>query len=108
MRKYHLPYDTDPAQALAVRRSHARNGGQQSGENYLSVIPCVEMDGDTCVKIELLPISLGVTREKAFKAIPYPADETEAEMIYRALARLSGEFGTRLEQKDDVILVKLQ
>lgn len=29
-------------------------------------------------------------------------------MIYRALARLSGEFGTRLEQKDDVILVKLQ
>ena len=108
MRKYHLPYDTDPAQALAARRSHARNGGQQSGENYLSVIPCVEMDGDTCVKIELLPISLGVTREKAFKAIPYPADETEAEMIYHALARLSGEFGTRLEQKDDVILVKLQ
>ena len=60
------------------------------------------------MKIELLPISLGVTREKAFKAIPYPADEKEAEMIYRALARLSGEFGTRLEQKDDVILVKLQ
>ena len=29
-------------------------------------------------------------------------------MIYHALARLSGEFGTRLEQKDDVILVKLQ
>ena len=58
--------------------------------------------------IELLPISLGVTREKAFKAIPYPANEAEAETIYRTLARLSGEFGTRLEQKDGVIVVNLQ
>lgn len=108
MDKYHLPYDTDPAQALAVRRSHAKNGGQQSAENFLSVVPYVEMEGETCVGIELLPISLGASKEKAFRGIPYPADQQETEEIYGALTRLSREFGTELELREGIIHLKLR
>ncbi len=108
MEKYHLPWDTAPARALAVRRSHARNGGMQSGENYLSVIPYVEMEGESCVKLELLPVSLGVREEKAFKAIPRPAQGKEAQQIFDTLVRLSGEFGTWLEWEDGIIRVRLE
>ena len=108
MEKYHLPYDTAPAQALAVRRSHARNGGMQSWENYLSVIPYVEMEGEKCIRLEMLPISLGVKEEKSLKAIPRPAQGEEAQQIYDTLVRLSRDFGTRLTWKDGIIQVKLE
>lgn len=108
MEKYHLPYDTTPAQALAVRRSHARNGGMQSGENYLSVIPYVEMEGEACVRLELLPVSLGVREEQAFKAIPRPAQGEETMEIFHTLVRLSRDFGTELEWKDGIIRVRLE
>lgn len=107
MAKYHLPYDTAPARALAERRSHARNGGMQSWENYLSVIPYVEMEGETCVRLELFPISLGVNEEKSYKAIPRPAQEAQAQQIFETLVRLSGQLGTRLEWKDGIIRVEL-
>jgi len=108
MSKYKLPYDTDPAEALAARRSHAKNGGQQSRENFLSVIPYIEMTGEKCTKIELMPISLGADEEKAFRAIPYPADEGETKEIYEVLVRLSSEFGTELTLEDGIIRVQLK
>ena len=97
MDKYHLPYDTTAMEALAARRSHAKNKGMQSRENYLSVIPCVEMEQDRVKAIELMPISLGADKGKSFRAIPCPADEEERQEIFRVLTDLSAEYGTKLD-----------
>lgn len=104
MDKYHLPYDTDPMEALAVRRSHAKNGGQQSKENYLSVLPYLEYQNGRVTKIELLPISLGYQYTNGFKAIPYPADAADAAEIFQVLQRLSAPFGTVLQQGENGII----
>lgn len=101
MDKYKLPYDTDPMEALAVRRSHAKNGGQQSKENYLSVLPYLEYQDGRVTKIELLPISLGYQYTNGFKAIPYPADSEDAAQIFQVLQRLSAPFGTILRQTEN-------
>lgn len=107
MSKYNLPYDTEPLEALAVRRSHAKNGGLQSRENYLSVIPYIEMEGDTCTRIELLPISLGADQKRGFKAIPYPANNEETAEIFQVLKRLCSEFGTEIADENGCFSVKL-
>ncbi len=104
MDKYKLPYDTDPMEALAVRRSYAKNGGQQSKENYLSVLPYLEYEDGRVTKIELLPISLGYQYTNGFKAIPYPADQEDGDRIYDVLRRLSAPFGTRLRQTEHGII----
>ena len=101
MDKYHLSYDTTAMEALAARRSHAKNKGMQSRENYLSVIPYVEMEGDCVKEIRLMPISLGPDKGKSFRAIPYPADEEEKQEIFRVLTDLSAEYGTRFEMDSE-------
>lgn len=105
MEKYHLPYTTSAQDALAARRAHAKNGGLQARENYLSFIPAVTFIDGRCTGIELLPISLGYDKKGAYKAIPYPATETETKTIYQTLTRLSTPFGTVLELDHGLIKV---
>jgi len=107
MSKYNLPYDTNPLDALAIRRSHAKNGGLQARENYLSVIPYIEMEDDTCRKIELLPISLGYDKTTSLRAIPYPASPAEADEIFQILNKLSCDYGTKLVLEKGIIKVQL-
>ncbi len=97
MEKYHLPLDTMAMEALAARRSHAKNKGMQSGENYLSIIPCVEMEGEKTASIELMPISLGAEKSKSFRGIPCPANPQETREIFQVLVDLSREYGTEME-----------
>lgn len=107
MEKYHLPYTTSASEALAARRSHAKNGGLQAQENYLSFISAVTFIDGQCTSIELLPISLGYDKEGAYKAIPYPAAEEETKTIFQTLTRLSKPFGTNLNLEDGLIKVSL-
>lgn len=108
MDKYKLPYTTTAREAIAYRKSKAKNGGQQSKENFLSVLPRVTMEEDRCVSVELLPISLGYEKTGSFKAIPYPADPEDSREIYNTLTRLSEPFGTELFWEDGMIKIKME
>ena len=108
MEKYNLPYDTTAMEALAVRRSHAKDKGMHSRENYLSVLPYIEIENGNINKIELMPISLGENKEKSFRAIPYPAGEADVQEIYKVLNDLSRAYGTEFDMaKDGLIRIKL-
>ena len=108
MDKYKLPYTTTAREAIAYRKSKAKNGGQQSKENFLSVLPRVVMEGGQCISIEMLPISLGYEQVRSFKAIPGPADETDSNLIYQTLARLSEPFGTEMYMENGLIKIRTE
>lgn len=95
-------------EAIAYRKSKAKNGGQQSKENFLSVLPRVVMEGGQCISIEMLPISLGYEQVRSFKAIPGPADETDSNLIYQTLARLSEPFGTEMYMENGLIKIRTE
>lgn len=107
MEKYKLPYTTTARDALAFRKAKAKNGGQQSKENFLSVLPRVTMEDDRCIGIELLPISLGYEQSRSFKAIPTPAGEADSEIIFQTLSRLSAPLGTQLYRENGLIKISL-
>lgn len=107
MEKYHLPYTTSAQDALAARKSHAKNGGLQARENFLSFIPAVTFADGKCINIELLPIALGYDKEGMYKAIPYPATAEETKVIFQTLTRLSKPLGTILNLEDGLIKISL-
>ena len=108
MDKYKLPYTTTAREAIAYRKSKARNGGQQSKENFLSVLPRIIMEDDQCIGIEMMPISLGYERSRSFKAIPTPANEADSRLIYQTLVRLSAPLGTELYMENEMIKIRME
>ena len=108
MEKYNLPLTSTAQEALAARKSHARNGGLQSRETYLSCLPCIRFDKGQCVALTLLPISLGYEKTGDYRAIPYVADKNETREIYDTLCRLSEPFRTKLILDGDVIRIAVE
>ena len=107
MDKYKLPYTTTAQEALAARKSHAKNGGLQSKENYLSCLPFVHFANGRCTNLELLPIALGYEKTGDDRAIPYVAEEADRKTIYETLCRLSKPLGTELILDGNRIKVQL-
>lgn len=107
MEKYHLPLATTAREALAARKSHAKGGGMQAQENYLSVLPRVCFQDGACRSITLFPVGLGYEKAGEAHAIPYPATAEERETIFRTLCRLSEPLGTKLVEKDGMFQVEL-
>jgi hypothetical protein len=59
------------------------------------------MDEDTCTKIELMPIGLGLTKKKYLRNLPHPATEEETKKIYDYLVKASEPYGTKLTLRED-------
>ena len=106
MDKYKLPYTTTAREAIATENQ--TKTAEQSKENFLSVLPRVVMEGGQCISIEMLPISLGYEQVRSFKAIPGPADETDSNLIYQTLARLSEPFGTEMYMENGLIKIRTE
>lgn len=108
MEKHHFPDNYTASEGIAARSAGAR-GVSMHGDlnNFRSVIPYFEMEDDRCVKIEMLPISLGHEMPMNFKNIPYCADEKETGEILLYLQRVSRQYGTKFTLKDGIICVDL-
>ena len=69
------------------------------------MLPYFEICHGKCTHLELLPVELGMDREKAEKNIPYVADEKTAEKIAEYLTRVSKRYGTEWEYKEGRIVL---
>lgn len=107
MEKHHFPDTYTASEGICARTASATGVSMHADlNNFRSVIPYFEMEDDTCVKIEMLPITLGRDKPMNFRDIPYHADEKEAQEIVEYLTRVSSTYGTKFELKDGKIVIK--
>lgn len=107
MEKHHFPETYTASEGISARAANATGVSMHADKNnFRSVIPYFEMEDDECVKIELLPITLGQDKTMNFKNIPYHADEKEAREIMDYLTRVSSTYGTKFELEEGKIVIK--
>jgi len=105
--KYKIPKDYTTAEALAVRSKNDTIGLMTEYENFLSVIPYFEMEGDKLTKVTLKPIELGFDLPRTFKGLPYEADEKATSDILKTLTEISQKYNTQMIEKNGMIEVLL-
>ena len=72
-------------------------------EYWRTVVPTCHFDEEGRVeRIELLPCSLGRTRERSRRGTPLRADDETADRIFEQLAGLSEPFDTEIEREGGV------
>ena len=109
MEKYKLPLCYTAAEGISARAGHAKGVSMHNDlNNFYSVLPYFEMKDEECVKIELMPVSLGFHKSMNFKNIPYEADESETEDIFEYLQRVSKPYGTKLNLQNNRIIIDLK
>ena len=94
MEKYGLNIHTAASIGIAKRREQSAHSLYEVPEVYRSVLPYFEIENGKLVHLELLPVELGMRRERAEKNIPYVADPRTAEEIAAYLTRVSKPYGT--------------
>ncbi|MCR4805952.1 MAG: CapA family protein [Clostridia bacterium] len=98
--KYGLTSDT-PISALYDAQTAGNTRGLLSSRYVLeSVIPCIEVEDDAVVKIELLPISLGPGKESWQGGLPAPGF---GQGILERLQAMSAPYGTEIVIREDGI-----
>lgn len=105
-------YGFDPALSVQGAQHVKTRGGTRGLEtdesNYLSVVPRMEFDeSGELVALDLLPVQLGFTRERAFKGLPEVAGGELATRIFERLSMLSEPYGTKMRLVDGVIDVRV-
>lgn len=115
MQVQHLPADFLRAQGLSpeasaweglmARSQGGRIGLQAQRCNFLTVIPrfCLE-EGKMC-SLEMLPVSLGFSKEGALKGLPCVATREEAEEICGIIDELSRPYGVCAELNENGMIV---
>ena len=106
--KYGLSKDLTAEEALSMRSKGWTIGLYSQKQNFLSVIPLVEFDGDKLKSVELMPIELGFSKSREEKGMPHPANVEDTKVIFDTLKDLSAPYGTALSlEKDGLIKVKV-
>ncbi|MEA4849587.1 MAG: CapA family protein [Clostridiaceae bacterium] len=105
--KYGLSLDMTAEEALAVRSCNGKRGLQTDFRNYRAIIPMMEFEGETLIKLILKPIELGFERSFALKGLPHEADEAAANEIFSRLSRLSEPYKTEMHMEDGLIHITL-
>ena len=114
----HLPadywdkYRFDPALSVAEAQRIKTKGGtiglETDVENYLSVVPRMAFDDDGClISLDMVPVELGFSRERAYKGLPVRADAQVSQQIFERLCKLSEPYGTKMELSGDAIVVRV-
>lgn len=94
MEKYGLDIHSAASVGIAKRQEQSSHSLYEIPEVYRSVLPYFEIRDGECVHLELLPIELGMHRERHEKNIPYVAEEEIGEEIAAYLTRVSASYRT--------------
>lgn len=102
MEKHGLPMNTPAATAIEARSASATGVGMHSlKDNFRSVIPYFEMEDDTCKKILLKPIELGLEGPTYFRNLPHPAKGKIADEIFEYLIEANQPYHTKMRKRED-------
>lgn len=104
--KYHFPVELSVAEAQARKTKGGTIGLETDEDNYLSVLPRMSFGDDGRLEaLELVPIELGFSRERALKGLPRIADDATAARILTRLRELGEPYGTSFAPADGAIAV---
>ena len=99
--QYGVPVDSDAKTAFNARSKGGKVGLHAFRENFLSVVPRVEIEDGRVVRVTMLPIELHFGCDWSVNGLPRTADAEAAKTIAATLARLSAPYGTRIVQEPD-------
>jgi poly-gamma-glutamate synthesis protein (capsule biosynthesis protein) len=105
--QYHLDADALVGDYNAARYGNGTRGFPAQREIWESVIARPEWRGKTLTGIELYPITLGFGLPASQRGRPMLADRSLGEKIVNDLIERSKPFGTRIDWKDGVGVVRL-
>ena len=102
--QYGVPLDSDAKTAFNARSKGGKVGLHAFRENFLSVVPKIEIEAGKPAVVTMLPIELHFGCDWSVNGLPRPADAEATKVIADTLKRLSDPFGTAVSLRGDGIL----
>ena len=99
--QYGVPIDSDAKTAFNARSMGGKVGLHAFRENFLSVVPKIEIEDGRVRRVTMLPIELHFGCDWSVNGLPRTADAEAAKTIAATLARLSAPYDTRVMQEPD-------
>jgi len=108
------PYSGTPADAFDKREKGESRPGRPprkwftaEAKYWRSVVAVTQFEGDELSELRLYPVTLGEERPRSQRGRPTLAEKEEAVEILERLKRLSEPYGTEIQVKDGVGIVRL-
>ena len=102
--QYGVPVDSDAKTAFAARSKGGKVGLHAYRENFLSVVPKIELEPGRPARVTMLPIELHYGCDWSVNGLPRPADAEATKTIADTLTRLSAPMGTTIVLREDGML----
>ena len=106
MQQYNVDIYASAKEALNVRSRNGKVGLHLNKENYLSVLPSLEFDGEQLTKIKLLPLGLNFDKKDLLNGLPMVAEKDEQLEILDVINNLSAKYNCQFELKDGYFELK--
>lgn len=74
-------------------------------ENFLSVVPKIEIEDGRVTRVTMLPIELHFGCDWSVNGLPRTADAEAAKTIAATLSRLSSPYGTHIAQESNGTII---
>ncbi len=74
---------------------------------WISVLPIMKFKNDFLEELVLYPIELGQDKPRSQRGRPMLADKTEGLKILNIIRKLSIPYGTEIDVKDNIGIVRL-
>ena len=99
--QYGVPVDSDAKTAFSARSKGGKVGLHAFRENFLSVVPKIEIEDGRVTRVTMLPIELHFGCDWSVNGLPRTADARSAQDIAATLTRLCSSSGTRIALERD-------
>ena len=100
MERFGLDPSSTPSDFFDMGTADGTKGHPASAEFWQSIVAICRFEKQGLKQIELLPVDLGFGRPRPQRGCPLLADEELSQRILDRIARVSEDFGTRIEQKN--------
>ncbi|HWG07289.1 MAG TPA: CapA family protein [Beijerinckiaceae bacterium] len=105
--RYNLGDRATPGDFIQTRYQDGTKGHAGDPLQWEQVFAVCDFVGDRLAEIRVYPLDLGHKRSRAQRGRPIPARGEMADRILKRVQHLSAKYGTRVEIRDDVGIVKV-
>ncbi len=105
--RYGLDDRATPADFIAARYQDGAVGHTADAAQWEQMFALCEFSGDDLADLRLYPIDLGHQRPRTGRGRPMLAEGAVADRVLSRLERLSAKFGTRIERREGIGVVKV-
>ena len=103
--KYGYPTEWSMEECLRLKTKNGTVGLETDKANYVSVLPEMEFDDGVLKKLVLHPIELGFEKDLSLKGLPFLADESDSDMIFKQLCSISKQYNTTFTKNGTIEII---